>query len=163
MVDRADWTFLLQQEGDQSWLPLESPDVEILEGRYRILARSRYRNAPVSVRLSHGPSLGGTPVSRQRSIRTDGQGLAAVLAFTSLQPGLWHIDCQGDDWNTSVQLHVLERVEEDLGDWQPDWDAVADPVVETVAPELPVISRPVQRCWTWAMGIWPLGIWNFRT
>jgi hypothetical protein len=140
MVDRADWTFLLQQEGDQSWLPLESPDVEILEGRYRILARSRYRNAPVSVRLSHGASPGGTLVSRQRSIRTDGQGLAAVLTFTSLQPGLWHIDCQGDDWHTSVQLHVLERVEEDLGDWQPDWDAVADPVVAPGrAPELPVI------------------------
>jgi hypothetical protein len=142
MVDRADWTFLLQQEGDQSWLPLESPDVEILEGRYRILARSRYRNAPVSVRLSHAPSLGGPPMSRQRSIRTDGHGLAAVLAFTSLQPGLWHIDCQGDDWNTSVQLHVLEKVEEDLGDWQPDWDRAAEPVVPAVAPELPVISGP---------------------
>jgi hypothetical protein len=139
MVDRADWTFLLQQEGDQSWLPLESPDVEILEGRYRILARSRYRNAPVSVRLSHAPSLGGQTVSRQRSIRTDGQGLAAVLTFTSLQPGLWHIDCQGDDWHTSVQLHVLEKVEEDLGDWQPDWDA--DPIVSASrAPELPVIN-----------------------
>jgi hypothetical protein len=122
MVDRADWIFLLQQEGDQNWLPLESPNVEILEGRYRILARSRYRNAAVSVRLSHAPMLGGTPLSRQRSIQTDGQGLAAVLAFTTLQPGLWHIDCQGDDWHTSVQLHVLEKIEEDLGDWQPDWD-----------------------------------------
>jgi hypothetical protein len=139
MVDRADWTFLLQQEGDQSWLPLESPDVEILEGRYRILAKSRYRNAPLSVRLSHVPSLGGTPMSRQRSIRTDGQGLAAVLAFTSLQPGLWHIDCQGDDWHTSVQLHVLEKVEEDLGDWQPDWEA--EPMAEPVAePQLPQLS-----------------------
>ncbi|NJM48975.1 MAG: hypothetical protein HC860_24755 [Alkalinema sp. RU_4_3] len=148
MVDRADWTFLLQQEGDQSWLPLESPDVEILEGRYRILARSRYRNAPVSVRLSHAPSLGGQPMSRQRSIRTDGQGLAAVLAFTSMPPGLWHIDCQGDDWNTSVQLHVLEKVEEDLGDWQPDWDgaeepgAAAEPVVAAAAQQLPVIPTP---------------------
>lgn len=136
MVDRTDWIFLLQQEGDQSWLPLESPDVEILEGRYRVLARSRYRNASVSVRLSHVPSLGAAPMSRQRSIHTDGNGLAAVLTFMSLQPGLWHIDCQGDDWHTSVQLHVLERVEEDLGDWQPDWEAEYV-VAPMMAPELP--------------------------
>jgi len=31
------WEFLLQKEGDRVWLPLESPDVEILEGRYRVI------------------------------------------------------------------------------------------------------------------------------
>jgi hypothetical protein len=36
MAVKEDWAFLLQQEGDRAWLPLESPDVEVLEGRYRL-------------------------------------------------------------------------------------------------------------------------------
>ncbi len=47
------WKFLLQKEGDRSWLPLDSPDVEILEGRYRIVARSNQVNSHVEIRISH--------------------------------------------------------------------------------------------------------------
>ncbi len=131
MVDRADWTFLLQQEGDQSWLPLESPDVEILEGRYRILARSRYKNADLVVRMSHESLSTGKSLSRQRSIKTDAQGLAAVLTFTGLQPGLWHIDCRGQNWQHSVQLHVLAKVEDEDWDWEPTSPDLNAPAAQT--------------------------------
>ncbi len=47
------WEFLLQKEGDRSWLPLESPTVEILEGRYRVVARSSRKQTNVEVRIIH--------------------------------------------------------------------------------------------------------------
>ena len=41
--------FLLQKEGDRAWLPLETPDVEILEGRYRVVASNRTTSKEVVV------------------------------------------------------------------------------------------------------------------
>ncbi|MCY7390906.1 MAG: hypothetical protein LH647_05215, partial [Leptolyngbyaceae cyanobacterium CAN_BIN12] len=48
-----EWKFLVQKDGDRSWLPLDSPDVEILEGRYRIVARFAQNNTEVQIRICH--------------------------------------------------------------------------------------------------------------
>lgn len=64
------WEFLLQREGDTTWLPLETPDVEILEGRYRVVARSGYPNAKIEIRITHHalrklPPFGACKPARQ--------------------------------------------------------------------------------------------------
>jgi hypothetical protein len=111
------WEFLLQKEGDRSWLPLESPSVEILEGRYRIVARSSRPNATIEIRVTQQDLYETPPVRRiqKRSSKTNPQGLVVIMPFTRLQPGDWELRCasdlmdemMGDGWNQSLQLQVL--------------------------------------------------------
>ena len=116
------WEFLLQKEGDRAWLPLESPDVEILEGRYRVVARSMLANAEIEVRITHQLTDEVPPQRRvqRRSTRTNPEGLMVVIPYTSLKPGIWELCClanlDADSGATSqhtVQLQVLPT-EEDL-------------------------------------------------
>lgn len=139
------WEFLLQQEGDRSWLPLESPTVEILEGRYRVVARSSRSNTNVEVRLIHKATHEFPPKRRVQKCqnRTNPDGLMVVIPFTSLKPGLWEVRCSGDlmsdlmgnSWVYSIQLQVLSRDrltgEDDDFDWQPP----ASDAVELSAPD----------------------------
>ena len=92
------WEFLLQKEGDRSWLPLESPNVEILEGRYRVVARSSRKNSNVEVRIVHQATIEVPPKRRtqQRSNRTNADGLVVVIPYTTLKPGTWELNCSGD-------------------------------------------------------------------
>ncbi len=46
------WEFLIQREGDQTWLPLEAQQVEILEGRYRVVAHTDRIEIPMDIRVS---------------------------------------------------------------------------------------------------------------
>ena len=59
--------FLLQKEGDRAWLPLETPDVEILEGRYRVVARVPHPNTDIEIRVSYTSLLQVPPQRHQRS------------------------------------------------------------------------------------------------
>ncbi|MDY6802673.1 MAG: hypothetical protein SXA11_02550 [Cyanobacteriota bacterium] len=92
----SDWEFLLQKEGDRSWLPLESTDVEILEGRYRIVARSQFPEAEVQIRVLHESIEEDPPVRRvqTRNARTNKEGLIALVPYTKFKPGLWEISCE---------------------------------------------------------------------
>jgi hypothetical protein len=125
-----EWEFLLQKEGDRSWLPLDSPDVEILEGRYRIVARSSQANTKVEIRITHLAAQESPPKRRiqKRSGQTNQNGLVVIAPFTQLQPGAWELRCAssdlmsdllGDGWQYSVRLQVLTHQTED--DWEPDW------------------------------------------
>ena len=116
-----DWQFLIQKQGDRSWRLLESPNVEIMEGRYRVVARSNHINTDVEVRVTHC-SLEEVPPKRRiqkRSRRTNIEGLMAVIPFTYLQPGIWDLRCSGDlmsdllgkYWQYSVHLQVLANVD----------------------------------------------------
>ncbi|MDE5108486.1 MAG: hypothetical protein O4808_15985, partial [Trichodesmium sp. St17_bin3_1_1] len=91
----SDWEFLLQKEGDQTWLPLESADVEILEGRYRIVANTYIANTEVQIRIIHDSTEETPPVRRvhKRSSRTRSQGLVSIIPFTRLNPGFWEFRC----------------------------------------------------------------------
>lgn len=123
------WEFLIQKEGDRSWLPLESPSVEILEGKYRIVARSSRSNTATEVRVTHYATEAMPPVRRvrKRSSQTNPEGLIVILPFTRLQPGLWELHCTGDvmsemmgeNWQYAMQLEVLSEAVED---WEPDWE-----------------------------------------
>ncbi len=120
--------FLLQKEGDRAWLPLETPDVEILEGRYRVVARVPHPNTDIEIRVSY-TSLLQVPPQRQvqsRSTRTNPEGLVVIIPYTRLKPGKWELSCLADPeskpaepWQYSVQLEVLQAESETLEPLQP--------------------------------------------
>jgi hypothetical protein len=125
------WEFLLQQEGDDSWLPLESPEVEILQGRYRIAARSSHCNATVEIQITHESFEVEAPRRRfqKRSQLTDPQGFMVVVPFTAFEPGNWEISCfsegsslHSDHTQYSVQLYVLSKDTDIFDDWDPSWE-----------------------------------------
>jgi hypothetical protein len=136
------WEFLLQKEGDRSWLPLDSPDVEILEDRYRIVARSSRINTTVEVCVSHLLTTDETPPKRRvqkRTSQTNPDGLMVVIPFTRLQAGVWELRCASTDvmsdllgsgWQHSVRLQVVARQPEE--EWEPEWasPATVPPVSE---------------------------------
>ena len=111
------WQFLIQKQGDRAWQSLESPDVEILEGRYRVVARSHRTNTDVEVRVTHSSSEETPPRRRihKRSRRTNAEGLMAVIPFTYFEKGLWEVRCSGDlmsdmlglPWQQTIRLQVL--------------------------------------------------------
>ncbi|MEH2243014.1 hypothetical protein [Nostoc sp.] len=115
------WQFLIQKQGDRSWHILESPNLEILEGQYRVLARSNLPNTDVEVRVTHSSIQKVQPTRRifKRSRRTNSEGLIAVIPFTYFQTGVWELRCSGDlmsellgkSWQYSVQLKVLSQEE----------------------------------------------------
>jgi hypothetical protein len=108
--------FLIQKIGDRSWRPLESPNTQLLEGRYRIVARLNRANTDVEVRVTY--SSVDVPSRRRiqkRSRRTNAEGLMAVIPFTNFQPGIWEVQCSGDlmsdflgkAWQYNFCLQVL--------------------------------------------------------
>ena len=89
------WEFLLQRKGDKSWLPLESPNVEILEGQYRLAARSDLANVSVGIAIAYRPlaDVRHQPLQQKIVKRLSHDGLLIVMPYTSFVPGLWQIDC----------------------------------------------------------------------
>ncbi|MDZ8109213.1 MAG: hypothetical protein RM338_26800 [Nostoc sp. DedQUE12a] len=119
------WQFLIQKQGDRSWHILESPNSQILEGQYRVLARSNLLNTDVEVRVTHFSTHEVTPKRRifKRSRRTNSEGLMAVIPFTHFEPGVWELRCSGDlmsdmlgkSWQYGVQVQVLCQEAEAAG------------------------------------------------
>lgn len=113
------WQFLIQRQGDRAWHTLESPKVEILEGRYRVLARSNLPNTDVEVRVTHSSTQEVPPKRRvqKRSRRTNSEGLMAVIPYTYFKPGIWELQCSGDlmsdifgkSWQYNAYLRVLPQ------------------------------------------------------
>ena len=160
------WQFLIQKEGDQDWLPLESPNVEILEGRYYLMAQGDRLSTQVEVQIRHEYDLEGVPqeVTQRRRQQTDAQGLLELFSLTYLPPGLWELQCQvaksqNQAENTPPQklfLQVLAQDFELLSDWdcpEPAFDSVfaiealatapsEQPLAATSA-KLPRMSSPV--------------------
>ncbi|NJN01817.1 MAG: hypothetical protein HC873_14345 [Leptolyngbyaceae cyanobacterium SL_1_1] len=143
------WEFLLQKEGDRTWLPLESAEVEILEGRYRLMAHGAQADAVVEVRISQ-LLLEEMPPKRRvlkRQGQTNQDGLMVVMPFTQLHPGTWEIRClggdplddlMGDSWQYGVQFQVSPQSSDETDDWDANWSPVADQ--ETVSADRIAVS-----------------------
>ncbi|NJK66149.1 MAG: hypothetical protein HC789_04465 [Microcoleus sp. CSU_2_2] len=120
--------FLLQKEGDRAWLPLETADVEILEGRYRVVARIPHPNTNIEIRVTY-TSFDEVSPQRQaqsRSARTNPEGLVVIIPYTRLKPGIWELSCLPDPrsnpakpWQHGVQLEVLPAESETSEPLQP--------------------------------------------
>jgi hypothetical protein len=115
-----EWEFLIQKEGDRSWLSVESPEVEILEGRYRLVARCSQTNVPVEIRAIYQSSEEFPPKRRmqKRGTRTNAEGLMVVIPFTRLKPGFWDFTCFLDQTTQgSIRVEVLSIEEEGGSDF----------------------------------------------
>ncbi|UZQ54041.1 hypothetical protein OOK60_16345 [Trichothermofontia sichuanensis B231] len=139
----TDWQFLIQRAGDRAWLPLDASSTEILEGRYRIVARSSRSNVPAEIRITHY-ALAEIPPKRRvqrRSSRINADGLMMILPFTLLKPGVWEVCCMadvmadffGESWSHSVRLQVLASSEAlDDGDLEAPLPGEPEPAVVKV-------------------------------
>ncbi|MGB3649756.1 MAG: hypothetical protein WBA41_00900 [Rivularia sp. (in: cyanobacteria)] len=111
------WQFLIQKEGERTWHPLSKPGIEIIEGRYRVVARSKRTNTDVEVRVTHSDPNELPPKRRiqKRRRRTNSEGLTAIIPFTYLKSGIWELQCSGDlmsdllgaSWQYTVNLQVI--------------------------------------------------------
>jgi hypothetical protein len=127
MPSQHSWEFLIQKDGDRSWLPIDSATVEILEGRYRMMVRSSRKNAPVQVKIVQDAVDEDPPVRRtqKRSLSTNDAGLMVVMPYTTLNPGRWEFHCtsisdaKSERWKYGIQIQVLKH---EAGDYEPEWD-----------------------------------------
>ncbi|MGC1307552.1 MAG: hypothetical protein WA885_10005 [Phormidesmis sp.] len=128
------WEFLIQKEGDQTWLPLETRQVEILEGRYRVVAHTDRTDTPLEIRVGQLATDEAPPQKRvkKRTSRTNETGLVVVVPFMHLKPGQWALQCSsldatdgavGKAWQYDVQLQVFAHTEED---WSAEWPVPND-------------------------------------
>ncbi|BAY33147.1 hypothetical protein NIES2107_50420 [Nostoc carneum NIES-2107] len=119
------WQFLIQRQGDRAWHTLESPKVEIIEGRYRVLARSNRPNTDVEVRVIHSSTQEVPPKRRiqKRSRRTNAEGLMAVIPYTYFKAGIWELQCSGDlmsdilggqSWQYNLYVRVLSQQADEI-------------------------------------------------
>ena len=148
--------FLLQKEGDRVWLPLEPPTVEILEGRYRIVARTQQPQTEVLVEVSYWSPDEMPPKRRTQHWNryTNAKGIMPVLPFTALRSGNWRIQCSSNllmdmgenGWEHVVELRVLAQ-EEDLESWPRNSQEFsgATPRERKIQPDAaPLAAVPVQ-------------------
>ena len=89
------WQFFLQKEGDYAWLPLETPQVEILEGRYQLIAHTSNAGQSVRVNIRHQYELDNIPQENiQESNRPiEVSGKIEILPLVYLGLGSWSISC----------------------------------------------------------------------
>ncbi|MEG4852089.1 hypothetical protein QUB10_14370 [Microcoleus sp. B5-D4] len=140
--------FLLQKEGDRAWLPLETSDVEILEGKYRVVARIQHPNTDIEIRVTHTSfDQGAQRKVQSRSARTNPEGLVVIIPYTRLKPGLWELSCLPDPkstplkpWQYGVQLEVLPAESETSEPLPP-----IDQIEPAASPSAPQIAAPVDR------------------
>ncbi|AOW98289.1 hypothetical protein BJP34_01495 [Moorena producens PAL-8-15-08-1] len=145
------WEFLLQKEGERSWKPIKSSEIEIESGRYRIVARSNLPNTDVEICVTYDSKEQVPPrrKSQRRWRRTNSEGLMVVIPFTKLKPGLWKLRCSNDimddfmgqSWRKSLGLQVIPKVKDVE---TPPKTSVSTPVESTPVESTPVESTPVE-------------------
>lgn len=131
----VDLEFLIQKEGDFAWLPLESLTVEILVGRYQIIAQASEADCPIQVHIRHQYVQDGIwqEVVQQQLLRTDSQGRIEVLPSTFLQQGRWIISCatheEEQHANSEIDRHCVQlQVLEQEIDLDQDWELIDPPL-----------------------------------
>jgi hypothetical protein len=115
------WEFLIQKEGDRAWLSLQEPNLELEEGKYRMVAHSNLVNLDVEIRVIYQSEVGErSQRSYQKYCRcTNAEGLAMVLPFTEFKAGIWTIRCcadiiselVGEFWQESIQIKIKSPIE----------------------------------------------------
>jgi hypothetical protein len=110
------WEFLIQREGDRSWRSIKTGNLQLTEGKYRIIANSNILDTPIQTRVTH-QALGSKVPQRRSQSRiqtTNDRGLVVIAPFTDLHSGIWQFVCSGsnDDrtaWHRILKLRVLSR------------------------------------------------------
>lgn len=107
------WQFFLQKEGDYAWLPLETPQVEILEGRYQLIAHTANVGQSVQVNIRHQYEQEDIPQENiQESIRQIGlSGKVEILPLIYLGLGSWSISCHPEGDSEGLGAELSEAIE----------------------------------------------------
>lgn len=111
------WEFLIQKQNDRSWQSLKSPEVELPQGRYRLVVRSNRADTDIDIRIVHHSIHENPPKRRlqKRSRRINSEGLMVLIPFTDLAPGIWEFRClpdlfedlMGEPWQKTLKLNIL--------------------------------------------------------
>ena len=135
------WEFLLQKEGDRSWIRPKTTNFEIAAGRYRVAAKSSRANAEVEVAVTY-QAVGKQPSQRktkQRSQRTNPEGLMVVIPFTNLTPGIWELCCYNQKspvgkWQQALKLSVIPSLSQTSPQQILTVEATATHPLDAIAP-----------------------------
>lgn len=140
------WQFLIQKQGDRSWRNLESPNLKISAGWYRVLARSHLPNTDVEIRISYSlnPEVPGTREIQKRSRRTNPEGLIPIIPFTHLKPGLWELQCSShvtsdsysQSWEYGIYLDVFSQESSPISPSAPAADHLPSTASESPQPNI---------------------------
>jgi hypothetical protein len=108
------WEFLIQREDDRAWKTLTSPNLQIVEGKYRIVANTTAIGSAVKTQVFYHNSEQPPQLSQSRSQVISPEGMLVVLPFTHLQTGMWQFHCNltlTEDQETChpLNLKVLPR------------------------------------------------------
>ena len=110
------WEFLIQREGDRGWRTIETGNLQLMEGKYRIVANSDLILTQIQTRVTYQTS-DQIPQRRSQSRHqtTNRRGLLAVIPFTNLQSGIWQFVCSGTtdaqvSWQRVLKLRVLPAI-----------------------------------------------------
>jgi hypothetical protein len=125
------WEFLIQREDDRSWKTLTSPNLQIVEGKYRIIANTSAIDATVRTQVFYHTESEPPQLSQSRSQSVSTEGVLVVLPFTHLQAGMWHFKCNVDISENNelcqpLKLKVLPRTQRIASPAEPE-PAMAEP------------------------------------
>lgn len=104
------WEFLIQREGDRGWRPIKTGGLQLMEGRYRILANSNLPDTPIEIQITHQTIGEATPTRRSRTRKeaTNQRGMLVIIPFTDLKSGMWQFVCSGNQSNPSSPPKILQ-------------------------------------------------------
>lgn len=152
------WQFFLQKEGDYAWLPLETPQVEILEGRYQLIAHTSHTGQSVRVNIRHQYELEDIPQENiQESTRPiEVSGKINILPSVYLGLGAWSISCTLETETSDTQspqkaetfdleIEVLSQDFDLFEDWNfEDLDTSTEERHESFESALPWLEKAVE-------------------
>jgi hypothetical protein len=127
------WEFLIQREDDRSWKTLTSPNLQIVEGKYRIIANTSAIDATVRTQVFYHIESEPPQLSQSRSQSISPEGVLVVLPFTHLQAGMWHFKCNVDisennEFCQPLKLRVLPKTQPVQSEAEPEPEiAMAEP------------------------------------
>jgi hypothetical protein len=136
------WEFLIQREGDRGWRTIETGNLQLKEGKYRIVANSDLINTQIQTRVTYQTIDQTVPQrrSQSRTQTTNPRGLLAILPFTNLDSGIWQFVCSGTTavavpWQRILKLRVLSLTPKPA-----QIDAVTEPLPPIIQSQAEMIS-----------------------
>jgi hypothetical protein len=110
------WEFLIQRETDRAWRPLTSRNLQVSEGKYRIIANTSMITANVCTQVFYQNDRQPPELSQKRNQAVTPEGMLVVLPFTHLQMGVWHFNCNVNDGHCEqLRLKVVPRATSAVG------------------------------------------------
>ncbi|AFY95957.1 hypothetical protein [Chamaesiphon minutus] len=112
----TDWEFLIQREGDRGWRPIKTGNLQLTEGKYRIVVTSNQLDTQIQTRVTYQTLDVPTPQRRARSCTqtTNPRGFLVIIPFTYLHSGIWQFVCSSDTQTPShriLKLRVLAKTQ----------------------------------------------------